>query len=138
MSYLPYSRSYEIWAPFIARLIFGIQFLIGALFKIIWHAAEVGQTAAVGIPFPELAVWAAFVLELAIGLALIFGYRVRQVAFITALWVLLLALLFYRNVSDPMVMGMFISHLAFIAGLLYVSVYGAQRIAVQKDPLPLI
>jgi putative oxidoreductase len=129
----PYSRSFEIWAPFVARLIFGFQFLLGAVFKVTWHAAEVSQTAAVGVPFPELAVWAAFVLEVALGLALIVGYRVRQVGLILALYVLLLALIFYRNVADPMVMGMFVSHLGFIAGLLYVSVYGAQHIAVKKD-----
>lgn len=130
---LPYSRAYETWAPFAARLIFGFQFLVGALFKVTWHAAEVGQTAAVGVPFAEVAVWLAFVLELGAGIALIVGYRVRTVAFVLALYVLLLALLFYNQVTDPMIMGQFISHLAFIAGLLYVSVYGAQHVAVKKD-----
>ncbi|MDB4991998.1 MAG: LysR family transcriptional regulator [Parcubacteria group bacterium] len=127
------SRAFEVWAPFIARLIFGLQFLVGALFKIVGHAGEVAQSAAVGIPLPEVAVWLAFIFELVAGVCLIIGYRTRDVAFILALYVLLLALLFYRHVSDPMVMGMFISHLGFIAGLLYVSVYGAKDIAVQKD-----
>lgn len=131
----PYSRSFEIWAPFVARLIFGFQFLLGAYFKVIWHSAEVAQTAAVGVPLPDLAVWLAFVLEVALGLALILGYRVRQTALVLALYVLLLAVLFYRNIADPMVMGMFVSHLGFIAGLLYVSVYGARHIAVRLDPV---
>ena len=135
MNIPPYSRSYEVWAPFIARLIFGFQFLLGAFFKITWHAAEVAQTGAAGVPFPELAVWLALVLEVLLGLALIVGYRVRVVALILAAYVLLLALIFYRNVADPMTMGMFVSHLGFIAGLLYVSVYGAQRIAIRKDSL---
>jgi len=135
MNIPPYSRSYEVWAPFAARLIFGFQFLLGAFFKIIWHSAEVAQTQAVGVPFPELAVWLAFILEVVLGLALIVGYRVRIVGLVLAAYVLLLALLFYRNIADPMVMGMFVSHLGFIAGLLYVSVYGAQHIAVRKDSL---
>lgn len=125
--------AYRTWAPFIARLIFGLQFLIGAYFKIIWHAAEVAQTAATGWPLAEASVWAAFVVEVVAGICLIIGYRTRPVAAFLAAYVLLLAVLFYRNIADPMTMGMFISHMSFIAGLLYVSVYGAQSIAVKKD-----
>jgi putative oxidoreductase len=128
-----HSTWYQAWAPFIARIIIGVQFLIGAYFKIIWHAAEVGQTAAAGVPLPEIAVWAAFILEVIAGVALIVGWRVREVAAILAAYVLLLALIFYRNVADPMIMGQFISHLAFIAGLLYLSVYGARSFALRKD-----
>ena len=43
------SRAYESWAPFLARVIFGIQFLMGAAFKIPGTAgftAEAGMTAA--------------------------------------------------------------------------------------------
>jgi putative oxidoreductase len=136
---LPYqSRAYVVWAPFVARLIFGFQFLLGALFKILGHSMEVAQTAAVGVPFPEVAVWAAFVFEVIAGVALIIGWKVRPVAFLLALYVLLLAVLFYRNVADLMIMGQFVSHLGFIAGLLYVSVYGAQHVAVKKDSFPLV
>lgn len=136
MSYPPFTRAYEDWAPVVARIIFGVQFLIGAAFKIMIHSMEVAQTAATGWPLPEISVWAAFVLELVAGICLIVGYRVRTVAAILAAYVLLLAVLFYRNVSDPMIMGEFISHMAFIAGLLYVSVYGTQKAAVSKDSLP--
>jgi putative oxidoreductase len=132
----PYSPAFERWAPAVARFIFGAQFVIGAFFKIIWHSGEVAQTAAVGVPFPEVAVWLAFILEVGAALCLILGWRVRQVALILAAYVLLLAFLFYRNVADPMIMGQFISHLGFIAGLLYVSVYGAQQVALSPDSAP--
>jgi putative oxidoreductase len=135
---IPYSRSYEHWAPAVARWIFGLQFLIGAAFKVMWHSAEVAQTAAVGVPLPEIAVWLAFIFEIVAGLALILGWKVRPIALLLALYVLLLAVLFYRNVADPMTMGMFISHLSFIAGLLYVSVYGAQHVAIKKDAPPAV
>ncbi|MDB5194892.1 MAG: LysR family transcriptional regulator [Parcubacteria group bacterium] len=135
---IPYTRAYEHWAPFLARLIFGFQFLLGALFKVLAHPMEVAQTAAVGVPFPEVAVWLAFAFEVIAGIALIVGWKVRPIALLLALYVLLLALLFYRNIADPMIMGEFVSHLGFIAGLLYVSVYGAQHAAVRKDVLPLV
>lgn len=125
---LPFqTRAYEKWAPVVARIIFGLQFLLGALFKVIGHGMEVAQTAAAGWPLPELSVDAAFVLEVVAGLMLVFGWRTRAVAFVLALYTLLLALVFYRHVSDPMIMGEFVSHLVFIAGLLYVSVYGDKR-----------
>lgn len=128
-----FTPAFERWAPFIARLIFGFQFLLGAYFKIIWHSMEVAQTAAVGWPMAEISVWAAFVLEVVAGIALIIGWQVRTVAAILAAYVLLLAFVFYRNIVDPMVMGQFVSHLGFIAGLLYVSVYGAKSLAIRKD-----
>jgi putative oxidoreductase len=133
MNFVYNTGAYEKWAPFVARLIFGFQFLLGATFKVIGHGMEVTQTAAVGVPFAELAVWLAFILEVAAAISLIIGYRVRLTGFVLALYVLLLAFLFYRNISDPNTMGMFISHLAMIAGLLYVSVYGAKSVAVKKD-----
>jgi putative oxidoreductase len=136
MKYIHEMRAYEKWAPFVARLIFGFQFLLGAAFKIIGHSMEVAQTAAVGVPFPELAVWLAFILELAAAIALIVGYRVRLVGFVLAIYVFALALIFYRNIGDMQTMGMFVSHLSMIAGLLYVSVYGAQSVTMKKDPLP--
>lgn len=131
-------NAYQKWAPVVARIIFGLQFLLGASFKIPgtpFFAGEVAQTAAVGVPFPMVAVLLAFVLEVVLGLMLVFGWHARKAAMILAPYVLLLAVLFYRNLSDPMTMGMFVSHLSFIAGLLYVSVYGAQHFAVRKDPL---
>lgn len=131
-----YAPAYERWAPFIARLIFGFQFLLGAYFKIGGHAMEVAQTAAVGWPLPEISVDAAFVVEVIAAVCLIVGYRVRAVAALLAVYVLLLALVFYRHIADPMTMGMFVSHLGFIAGLLYISVYGAQQIAAKPDQAP--
>ena len=133
---IPYSRTYEHWAPAVARWIFGLLFLLGAFYKIIWHAAQVAETAAAGVPLPEVAVWLAFIFELVTGIALIIGWKVRPIAFLLALYVLLLAFIFYHNFADPMIMGQFMSHMAFIAGLLYISVYGAQHVAVKKDSLP--
>lgn len=136
----PYrARAYEKWAPVIARIAFGLQFLLGAAFKIPgtpMFGMEVAQTAAAGVPLATVAVLLAFILEAAAGLMLVFGWHARKAAFVLAPYVLLLALIFYRNIADPMIMGEFVSHLAFIAGLLYVSVYGAQHFAVRKDPLP--
>lgn len=132
----PYSRAYENWAPVLGRVILGGLFLMGASMKIPGtegFVMEAGMTAAAGFPFATVAVFLAFVLEVLGGLALIVGFQARRAALLLALFTLLLAFVFYRDFSDPMIMGQFVSHLGLIAGLLFVSVYGARHAAVSKD-----
>jgi putative oxidoreductase len=139
MNLPPYTRAYENWLPLIARILFGAQFLMGAMFKIPMtpgFANEVAMTAAAGFPFATVAVFLAFVLEVVAGLMLVFGFRARLAGFLLAGFTGILAVTFYRDWSSMQTMGMFISHLGLIAGLLYVSVYGAQFGAVRKDELP--
>lgn len=133
-----HSRAYETWIPVVARIIFGLQFLMGAAFKIPGTAGflmETQQTAAAGVPFAMVAVFLAFIVEVVAGLMLVFGWRAREAAFVLAPYTLLLGAIFYHDFSDPMIMGAFISHLSMVAGLLYVSVYGAQHKAMRKDPV---
>lgn len=134
--YPPYTRRYEHWAPVVGRVLFGLQFLIAAVFKVIGYSGEVAQTAAAGVPFAALAVALAFVLEAIAAIGLLIGWQARAIAFVLAPYVLLLALIFYHNLADQLQFGFFVSHLSMIAGLLYVSVYGGQNAAVRKDAPP--
>lgn len=136
MTLPPFVRSYEHWAPVVARVVFGAMFLMGASYKIPGtegFLVESGMTAAAGIPFATVAVFLAFVLEVVAGIALVIGWQARRAGFVLAVFTLALAFIFYGNLADPMVMGQFVSHLGLVAGLLYVSVYGARHAAVRKD-----
>ena len=136
MNLPPFNKSFEVWAPVVARVVFGLQFILGASFKFPGTQGfqmESAMTAATGWPLATLSVFLAFILEVVAGLCLVLGWHTRVAAFILSLFTLLLAFVFYRHISDPMVMGMFVSHLAFIAGLLYVSVFGAKSFALRKD-----
>ena len=137
---LPFlTRPYETWAPLIGRILFGAVFLVGAAFKIPGtpgFTAEVGMAAAAGIPVAVVAVFLAFILEVVAGVSIIIGWQTRLFAFLLVLFTVLLTAIFYRNLSDIMVFGMFMSHLGLIAGLLYLSTYGAQSKAVTTCPLP--
>jgi putative oxidoreductase len=128
---------YQNWAPVVARIIFGAVFLFSASWKIPgteMFTMQVSQTAAIGVPFASVAVTLAFLLEIIGGLALVIGWRTKFFAMIFILFVALLTALFHwPNMQDPMSIGAFINHLVFIAGLLYLSVYGAQRFALKKD-----
>lgn len=136
---LLFSPSYENWAPVVVRVIFGLVFLMSAAFKIPGtesFAMQVEMSGAVGIPLPFVAVILAFVLELVGGVALVIGWRVRAAALALAAFVMLIALFFYRNLGDQATFGLFMSCVTMAAGLVHLSVYGAQFAAVAKDPLP--
>ncbi|MBP9816522.1 MAG: DoxX family protein [Candidatus Pacebacteria bacterium] len=137
---LPFlTRPYETWAPFVGRLLMGAVFLVGASFKIPGtegFTAEVGMAAAAGVPIATVAVFLAFILEVVAGVSIIVGWQTRLWAFLLMLFTVLLTAIFYRNLSDMMVFGMFMSHLGLIAGLLFISTYGAQSKAVTTCPLP--
>lgn len=136
MASIPHTRWWEIWAPVVARVLIGGQFLMGALFKIPGtqgFAMEVGQSAAMGMPFAAVYVSIAFVLETVCALAIILGWHARAAACVLAFFTFALAIIFYSNFSDPLTMGMFVSHLGLIAGLLFISVYGAKNFALRKD-----
>jgi putative oxidoreductase len=139
MASFHFPPTYENWVPLIARIVFGLMFLMGATFKIPGtenFAFQVAASAAVGIPFPLIAVTLAFILEVAGGVALIIGWQTRTFALLLAGFVVLIALFFYRNLSDQATFASFMSCITEIAGLAYISVYGAQYLAVAKDPLP--
>lgn len=122
-----HSHSYQKWAMLVARLFLALQFAIAAFFKIMGFAGEAAMTAAVGVPFATVAVGAALILEVAGVLALLSGYKIREVSLLLALYVLLLAVLFYHHWSDQMQFGMFVSHLGLAAALFYVSANGARK-----------
>lgn len=134
-----FSTAYENWVPVIVRIIFGLVFLMSAYFKIPGtesFAMQVGMSADVGIPLPFIAVLLAFILEVVGGVALVVGWQTRTFAILLAGFVMLVAVFFYRDLSDQVTFGYFMSCLTQAAGLAYISVYGAQHAAVAKDPLP--
>ncbi|MDR3559369.1 MAG: DoxX family protein [Candidatus Pacebacteria bacterium] len=136
MSYTPFSKTYENWAPVVGRIFIASVFLAGAWFKIPGTAGfsmEAGFTAAAGVPLAGIAVFLAFLLEVISGAALIIGWKTRPVAFILVLYIILLTLIFHLHFGTPQDIGMFIEHLALIGGLLYISVLGAPFAAVTKD-----
>lgn len=130
---------YETWAPVIVRIFFGFVFLLSAYYKIPGSesfAMQVAMSDAVGIPLPYFAVLAAFVFEVIAGVALMIGWHTRTAAVLLAGFVFLVAIFFYRDWSNQANFGLFMSCLTQIAGLVYVSVYGTQHLAMRKDAVP--
>lgn len=122
-----HTHSYQRAALITARVLLAIQFGTAAWFKIMGFSGEAAMTAQVGVPFATIAVAVALALEVAGVIALLTGFKLRPIAFLLALYVALLAVLFYHDWSNQLNFGFFMSHLGLAAALLYVSVFGGKK-----------
>lgn len=120
------SPAYELWAPRIARLFLAVQFGIAIYFKLTGFGNEAAMTAAAGVPLSSIAVGAALILEAVGVIALLSGKWLRPVGLLLALYVLLLAAIFYHDWSNQLTFGLFVSHLGLSAALFYVSAYSGK------------
>ena len=116
-------------AILIARLIFGLDFLMAASFKLVFFGidATAGQIAAAGFPIPHLLAWVAAFFELALAIGFLTGLFFTEVAIVAIAYVLFLAFSFHgpaKFASNPMEFGFFVDHFIFVAGLLFAAVHG--------------
>jgi uncharacterized membrane protein YphA (DoxX/SURF4 family) len=84
------------WAPLPLRFVFGLNFLVVGLPKLLsaaGHANAVHLLQGLGMPAPEIVAWVIALIELAGGFALLIGLFVPGVATLLALNVGLLALM---------------------------------------------
>ena len=108
-----------------------VIFLISGFFKVAGHAQMVGYATAVGLPMPNVAIWVAALIELALGLAILAGFKTRIAA-----WVLFFYLIpttyFFHNFwaatgrgTEQAQMVNFLKNVAIMGGLLVLAVNGA-------------
>src|SRR5262249_61951745 len=93
-------------------------------------AGAVATMTSHGIPFPNILVWGAAVVELGIGLCLIVGLLARAAALVLAAYTLALGLLFHAYWLAPAAearfdRALFFNHLSIIGGMLIVVAFGA-------------
>ena len=114
----------------IARTLLGVLFLVSGLAKIGRFAGVAGFMASKGLPAAEILLVATIALEVAGGLALIAGWRVRYVAWALLVFTGLAAVIFhafwaaeapaYQNQLNH-----FLKNVAIMGGLLCVGAAGA-------------
>jgi putative oxidoreductase len=115
---------------FIGRLMLAALFLPAGIGKITGFAGTVGYVSSVGLPLPQVAAAAALVIEVAGGLALIFGYGTRIAALALAVFTLVASLFFHAYWSLPadqqmMQQLMFWKNIGVVGGLLTIAAWGA-------------
>jgi uncharacterized membrane protein YphA (DoxX/SURF4 family) len=110
-----------------ARLIFGGLFLFAASMKLSGITETAGSIASIGFPAPTFFAWVAAFFEIALGLSFITGALFVEGAVLAAAYVAFLTVAFHgpaRWHDSPMEFGLFLNHLAFIAGLIFAAVHG--------------
>jgi putative oxidoreductase len=114
----------------VGRILLALLFIPAGLGKIAGFEGTVGYIASKGLPLPTLGAVIAIVVELALGLALLAGYKTRIAALILAAFTLVATVVFHNFWAVPaeavMVQQlMFFKNIAVIGGLLTVVAWGA-------------
>jgi putative oxidoreductase len=114
----------------LGRLLIAAIFVRAGINKLGSIAATAATMAGHGIPYPDILVWGAVVVELGGGLLLIVGLFTRWAALGLFFYTLALALIFhaYWTATGAAVRtesASFYGHLAMMGGMIYVTAFGA-------------
>lgn len=109
----------------VARVLIGALFLYTAYGKFAGMEGTIGYIASVNMAAASILGWAAAILELVAGLAIILGIYARWSALALAVFLTIVNLIFHLNFSDPMQVLQFFKNFAIVGGLLMVMACGA-------------
>src|SRR5215469_11411669 len=115
----------------IGRILLAFLFVQGGYSKLFGGmTGTVATMTSHGIPFPNILVWGAVVVELGIGLCLMAGLLARAAALVLAAYTLTLALIFHAYWMAPAAEAradriIFLNHISIIGGMLAIVAFGA-------------
>jgi len=130
------ASSNSVWgngAVLVARIIFGLVFVMACTFKFLGMSQTAGFIASAGFPYPLFLAWVAAFFEVALAVCLLSGAFFREAAIAAAVYVLFLGFAFHGPshwAAKQEEFGFFIDHFTFLAGLLFAAVHGPGRLAL--------
>lgn len=107
------------------RVLLSVIFIWGGWGKLTAMAGTQAYIASSGVAMPVAAYWVAVLMELGVGLALLFGLFTRLSGAALAFWCILTAVMFHTNFADRNMEIHFMKNVAMAGGLLYVVAFGA-------------
>lgn len=116
------------WVQLAARLLLAAIFLISGYSKLTHVAAT--QTHMEALHVPAILVWPIAAWELATGVLLVLGFKLRPLAWLLAFWCLLTAAIFYSIFADPMQEISFLKNLTMARGFLLTSKLGVTAFSI--------
>jgi putative oxidoreductase len=131
-----FSPAQTAYALPVGRVALSAIFLFSGMAKITGFSGTVGYVASAGLPFPELALSIAIVVELLGGLAVLIGFQTRLAALALSGFTVAAAVLFHAYWSDADPQSayvqqiMFWKNIAMAGGLLYVFQTGAGPLSI--------
>ena len=123
-------NSTSSYAAFAGRVLLAAIFVLSGFSKIADPASALGYISSVGLPFPQLGLGIAILVEVVGGIALILGYRTRLVALTLAIFSLATAGFFHSALGDQNQFIHFFKNIAMAGGLLQVVAFGAGSISL--------
>lgn len=111
----------------VGRITLAVIFVFFGFTKIGTFAGMVAYAAASGVPFPELAIVVAIIVELLGGLMIVVGYKTKWAALAIALFLIPVTYFFHRNFADPVNMTMFWKNASIFGGMLVLAAHGAGK-----------
>ena len=115
----------------LGRILLGHIFLLAGVSKLgEAYAGTAGYMESMGVPGGLLPVVIA--LEIAGGLMVILGFKVKWAAYALAAFTLLAGIIFHSNFADQMQMILFMKNVSIAGGLLLLSAYGAGELSIDK------
>ncbi|MBN3812629.1 DoxX family protein [Paraburkholderia sp. Ac-20347] len=127
---------------FIARILLAILFLWGGAMKLLGYAGFIGYLHSRGVPYVQVAAPVVIAVELLGSLALIFGVRMRAIAFLLAVYAIVTAVLGHdfwnvTNAAQQQEAAVhFWKNVAIAGGFLLLTVTGAGRASIDGMRAP--
>lgn len=125
----------QSYAETAARILMSALFMIAGVRKLIMWKATVAYFSATGLPFSEILVPAVILVELGGAVALVLGWRVRDISLILAIYTLATAFIAHRFWSADAAqfnaqLNNFLKNVAIVGGVLLLT---ARRAATGQN-----
>lgn len=127
--------SAQNWLMLIGRILLAGIFLFSAYGKFTGIEGSIAYAAGAGVPFAEVAVWAAAIIELVAGLMLLFGLYTCIASMSLVVLLIIFTLMFHLDFSNQIEIMMLLKNLGLIGGLLYVLAAGSGDLSVKKSEM---
>jgi putative oxidoreductase len=118
------------YSPLIARIFIGLFFLLAGVGKVFDIAGTAGYMAMVGLP--GFLAWPATLFEIALGLSVLLGFKIRLASLAGAAFCIVTAVLFHNNFADQTQMVMFLKNFSIAGAFLMFFAHGAGAVALDK------
>ena len=111
------------YGPLAGRLLLAAIFIVSGISKALDPVASIGYARAAGLPFPEMGVWAASIIEIVCGVLILLGLRTREASLALFLYLIPVTAFFHWPVDASQFIQM-MKNLAIMGGLITLAAYG--------------
>ena len=118
--------------PLIGRILLTLLFFVAGYNKLMSVAGTAGYFGKIGLPAPDLLVWAVIAIELVGGLLILIGWKTRVVAWVMAIFTVAAAVVGHKFWVDPSQATQFLKNLAIAGGFIMLAYAGPGRLSADK------